>query len=82
MGDTPGYISGGQIGSRTVTSANLQTVYATQASVDSLSATVAEIERLVSGSATISYLRVNGLNYQGFNVAWGSTSGLTSFLGR
>lgn len=82
VGDTPGYISGGQIGSRTVTSANLQTVYATQASVDSLSATVAEIERLVSGSATISYLRVNGLNYQGFNVAWGSTSGLTSFLGR
>ena len=82
VGDTPGYISGGQIGSRTVTAGNLSEVYATQGSFNSLQADVAEMDRLLSGSATISYIAVNGLNYQGYNVAWGTTNGLTRLLGR
>ena len=82
VGDTPGYISGGQIGSRTVTAGNLSDVYATQGSFNSLQADVAEMDRLLSGSATISYIAVNGLNYQGYNVAWGTTNGLTRLLGR
>lgn len=81
-GSEQGYISGGQIGSRTVTAGNLSDVYATQGSFNSLQADVAEMDRLLSGSATISYIAVNGLNYQGYNVAWGTTNGLTRLLGR
>lgn len=81
VGDTPGYISGGQIGSRTVTSANLSEVYATQGAFDSLQADVAELDRLMSGQAVIQSLHVRQMLYAGQIVEWGTASSLDRFLG-
>ena len=61
VGDTPGYISGGQIGSRTVTAGNLSEVYATQGAFNSLQADVATIEQVITGSAVASTIRTNVL---------------------
>ena len=86
VGDTPGYITGGQVGSRTITSNNLETLYATQAAVNTLAADVAEINNLLSGVGSISTLYVGNLYYRGSSpnytlVKWLAASGADTVLG-
>ena len=65
VGDTAGYITGGQVGSRTITSGNLETVYATEAQFNQLSADIADIDSLLTGSADIDYLSVRSMGLYG-----------------
>lgn len=72
--DGPGYIINTMIANGTISSAKLDTVYATQAAFNSLAADVAYIGQLVSGEAVINYLRVLTMRFNGIVAAWGQVN--------
>lgn len=77
VGDTPGYITGGQVGSKTITAGNLDTVYATQAAFNTLNATVAEIDALITGAAVIEFAKFDAIQIDNTyinSVVWKSIS--------
>lgn len=86
VGGAKGYVTGGQIGNRTLKDNHFAELYAKQAAINSLEATVADITKLVTGAATVGSLRVQFMAYAGADssnfrsVGWrlpNETSGYT-----
>lgn len=69
-GRNAGTFNGGGITINTVTPEQLDREYASALEVGNLQATVADIQRLISGSATIDYLSVSSLRFKASLVRW------------
>lgn len=86
VGGDKGYVTGGQIGNKTLDDNHFVKLYATAAAVGTLQATVADITKLVTGAATIGSLRVQFMAYAGAgssnfkSVGWRSPDASSGYV--